>query len=93
MKFIAYHKRFGYLGMTGEDIEYKGDDKEAAALFSKESAMKLMVDVTDPRISIENLTNEDIFKLPYQLIDTDDIMKQKELDDATEGKESDDIVG
>lgn len=77
MKFTVQHKRYGYFGMS-DTVTYE-DEPEKAALFTKDSAEKLLVDIYDPRVIITEYTDEEIAQLPYTLVDTEEILKERSV--------------
>ena len=77
MKYIIYHARYGYIGM-GTDPEYKDVDISEAALFTEESAKRLLVDMKDPNMVITPMTDDAISKLPFTLVDTQDMLDMED---------------
>lgn len=73
MKFTVYHSRYGYIGMEDEPC-YTDNDLQNAALFTRESAMRLLVDINDPRMVVTEMTDEQISKLPFTLKDTQKLL-------------------
>lgn len=80
MKFIVYHTHYGYYGIDNGVPVYKENDLSEAALFSNESAKELLVDIYDPQVIITTMTNDQIEALPFELFDTDEMLKTQHME-------------
>lgn len=77
MKFTVYHTRYGYYGIDNNVPVYKENDLSEAALFSNESSKELLVDIYDPQVIITTMTTGQIEALPFELFDTDEMLKNQ----------------
>ena len=51
-----------------------------AALFSNESSKELLVDIYDPQVIITTMTTGQIEALPFELFDTDEMIKNQHME-------------
>lgn len=77
--FTVYDPRNGFFGIENGVTAYVGDDKQSAALFTTESAKRLLVDIDDPRLVLTSYTPDDLKSLPYDLLNTDDMLRQADM--------------
>ena len=80
MKFTVYHTRYGYYGIDNDVPVYKENDLSEAALFSNESSKELLVDIYDPQVIITTMTTGQIEALPFELFDTDEMIKNQHME-------------
>ena len=80
MKFTVYHTRYGYYGIDNNVPVYKENDLSEAALFSDESSKELLVDIYDPQVIITTMTTGQIEALPFELFDTDEMIKNQHME-------------
>lgn len=80
MKFTVYHTRYGYYGIDNDVPVYKENDLSEAALFSNESSKELLVDIYDPQVIITTMTTGQIEALPFELFDTDEMLKNQHME-------------
>ena len=80
MKFTVYHTRYGYYGIDNDVPVYKENDLSEAALFSNESSKELLVDIYDPQVIITTMTTDQIEALPFELFDTDEMLKNQHME-------------
>ena len=80
MKFTVYHTRYGYYGIDNNVPVYKENDLSEAALFSNESSKELLVDIYDPQVIITTMTTGQIEALPFELFDTDEMIKNQHME-------------
>ena len=77
--FTVYDSWTGFFGIENGITTYVGDDKQRAALFTKESAKRLLVDINDPKVVLTSYTPDDLKSLPYDLLDTDNMLRQADM--------------
>lgn len=78
-KFTVYDPRNGFFGIEDGVTTYVGDDQQRAALFTTESAKRLLVDINEPRLVLTSYTLDDLKSLPYDLLDTDNMLCQADM--------------
>lgn len=77
--FTVYDPRNGFFGIENGVTTYVGDDQQRAALFTTESAKRLLVDINEPRLVLTSYTLDDLKSLPYDLLDTDNRLCQADM--------------
>lgn len=86
MKFTVYHTRYGYYGIDNNVPVYKENDLSEAALFSTESSKELLVDIYDPQVIITTMTTGQIEALPFELFDTDEMLKNQHMENKKQAQ-------
>lgn len=92
MKFVVYHSHYGFVGLDGNDPEYTDNHMKNAALFTEESAMRLLVDTDDPRMIIIPLSESQIAQLPFTLLDTQALLDKQDTEFDLNTKESQEMT-